>query len=95
MAGEGGGGLGGSIENGRPTSRGWRNFGRRWTSGVGSLENWTIFMDFMCVLSLQNSLQARIRTRFCFLKSINLFCLYGATNFLQRHSFLSCSNVIS
>ena len=26
-------------------SSGWKNFGRRSTRGVGSLENWTVFMD--------------------------------------------------
>ena len=30
------GGGGGSFEIGRPTSRGWNIFGRRWTRGVGS-----------------------------------------------------------
>ena len=29
-------GGGGSFEIGRPTSRGWNIFGRRWTRGVGS-----------------------------------------------------------
>ena len=44
--GEGGGG---SLEIGRPRSRGWKNFGRRWTGVVGGLENWTIFQDVICV----------------------------------------------
>ena len=34
------------FEIGRPRSRGWKNFGRRWT-GSGSLKNWTIFMDII------------------------------------------------
>ena len=42
---------GDSFEIGRPRSRGWKNFGRRWAR-VGGLERWTIFVDAMCVLSL-------------------------------------------
>ena len=42
----------GSFEIGRPVSRRWKNFGRRWTRGLGVLENWTIFMDVICVSSL-------------------------------------------
>ena len=42
----------GSFEIGLATSRGWKKFGRRWTRGVGGLENWTIFMDVTCVSSL-------------------------------------------
>ena len=30
---------GGSFEIGFPRSRGWKNFGGRWTAGVGGLEN--------------------------------------------------------
>ena len=46
------GGRGGdSCEIGRPRSRGW-NFRRRLTRRVGGLENWTIFMDVICVSSL-------------------------------------------
>ena len=30
---------GGSFEIGRPGSRMWKNFGRRWTWGVGGLDN--------------------------------------------------------
>ena len=42
---------GGSLETGRLRSRGWKNFGRRLTSGVGGIENWTIFMDVhMCII---------------------------------------------
>ena len=41
----------GSFEIGRPRSTGWKNFGRRWTRGVGGLENWTTFMDVICVSS--------------------------------------------
>ena len=44
----------GSFEIGRPSSRRWKNFGRRWTRGVMGLEKWTIFMDFVFVLSLMN-----------------------------------------
>ena len=44
--------MGSSFEIGRPRSRGWINFGRRWTRGVRGLENWTIFMDVICVSSL-------------------------------------------
>ena len=32
---------------------GRRIFGRRWTRGMGGLENWTIFMDVICVSSLR------------------------------------------
>ena len=43
FAGEGrkgvGEGVGGPFEIGRPRSRGWKNFGRRWTRWVGVLEN--------------------------------------------------------
>ena len=46
-------GEGGSlIEIGRPRLKGWRNFGCRWTRGVGGLANWTIFLDAICVSSL-------------------------------------------
>ena len=45
--GEGGGS--GSFEIGYPNSRGWNNFGRRWMRGLGGLENWTIFMEVICV----------------------------------------------
>ena len=30
---------GGSFEIGRPSSKRWKNFGLRWTWGVGGLEN--------------------------------------------------------
>ena len=43
----------GSFEIGRPRSRRWNNFGRRWTREVGGLKNWTIFMDVICVSSLK------------------------------------------
>ena len=42
----------GLFETRRPRSRGWKNFGRRWTMGMGDLENWTIFMNFISVSSL-------------------------------------------
>ena len=35
-----------------PRSRGWKNIGRRKTKRLGGLENWTIFMDVICVSSL-------------------------------------------
>ena len=41
------------FEIGRPRSRGWKNFGCRWTREVGGLENWTIFMDVICISSLK------------------------------------------
>ena len=49
-------GEGGSFEIGRPRSRGWKNFGRRWTRGVRFFENWTIFMDviFLSPLTSKN-----------------------------------------
>ena len=47
----------GSFEIGRPRSRGWKHFERRWTMGVGDLENWTIFMDVICVSSLKVKLK--------------------------------------
>ena len=31
---------------------GWKNFGCRWTKEVGGLENWTMFIDAICVSSL-------------------------------------------
>ena len=43
---------GGSFEIGRPMSKGWKKFGRRWTGGVGGLENLVISMDVICVTSL-------------------------------------------
>ena len=43
---------GSSFEIGRPGSTSWKNFGHRWTREVGDLENWTIFMDVICVSSL-------------------------------------------
>ena len=43
---------GGSLEIGRPRSKGSKNIGRRWTRGMGGLENWTIFMDVIRVSSL-------------------------------------------
>ena len=42
----------GSLEIGRSRSRAWKNFGLRWTRGVGGLENWTIFVDVIYVSSL-------------------------------------------
>ena len=44
----------GLFEIGRPRSSRWKNFGRRWTRGMMGLEKWTIFMDFVFVLSLMN-----------------------------------------
>ena len=52
------GGGGRSLEIGRPRWRRWKNFGRRWTRGVLGLENWIIFMDVICVSSL-NVLEKR------------------------------------
>ena len=42
------GGEGGSFETERPMSRGWKNFGRRWTGGLKIL---VIFMDVICLSS--------------------------------------------
>ena len=53
--GRGVGGWGCSIKIWRPRSRGWKNFGRRWTREVGCLENWTILMDVICVSSLNRN----------------------------------------
>ena len=39
------------FEIGSPRSTRWKNFGCRWTRGVGGLENWTLFMDVICVVS--------------------------------------------
>ena len=47
----------GSFENGRPRSRRWKNFERRWTRRVWSLEISTIFMDVKCVSSLIQNLK--------------------------------------
>ena len=44
-----GGGV--TFEIGRPRSGGWKNFGRRWTRGVGGPQNWRIFMDVIRVSS--------------------------------------------
>ena len=47
---------------GRPRSRRWKNVGRSWARGGGEwggewgeegLENWTIFMDVICVSFLK------------------------------------------
>ena len=46
-----------SFEIGRPRSRGWKSFGRRWTRGVGSFENWTVFMSVIYLSSLKVSLR--------------------------------------
>ena len=43
---------GDSFEIGLLRSSGWKNFGRSWTTGVGSLENWTTFLDGTCASSL-------------------------------------------
>ena len=46
-------GWGGDLlKIGRPGSRGWKKFGRRWTEEVGGLPNYTIFMNLIYVLSL-------------------------------------------
>ena len=37
---------------GRLKSRRWNNFRSRWPRGLRGLENWTIFMDVICVSSL-------------------------------------------
>ena len=42
----------GLREIGCTRSRKWKNFGYRWTKGVEGLENWTVFMDVICVSSL-------------------------------------------
>ena len=44
--------VGGSFRIGRPRSRVWKHFGHRWTEGVGCLKNLTVFMDVICVSSL-------------------------------------------
>ena len=34
-----------------PKVKGWKNFGRSWTRGVGGLENWAIFQErHMCIV---------------------------------------------
>ena len=43
---------GGLSKIGCPRSKGWKNFGRRWTRWVGGLENWTSFIDAIWVSSL-------------------------------------------
>ena len=55
---------------GRPRSRGWKNFGRSWTRG-GGLENWTIFMDVICISSLT---------------LIQYFCLHGILPFSKSYT---------
>ena len=49
--------IGGEIE--RPSSKGWKNFGRSWTRGLMGLENWTIFMDVIFVSFLSNLLKGK------------------------------------
>ena len=49
---------------GRPKSRGWKNFGRLWTRGVGGLKNWTDSMDVICVSSL-GLIQNEFKMYFC------------------------------
>ena len=44
----------GLFQIGHPRSRVWKNYWRRWTRGMGDLENWTIFMDVIYVSSLKN-----------------------------------------
>ena len=46
----------GSLEVGRPRSRGWKNFGRRWIRRVRGLENWTISWTSYVYHLLLNSL---------------------------------------
>ena len=41
------------FEIGSPRSRGRKNFGRSRTRGMRGLENWTIFMEVICVSSLK------------------------------------------
>ena len=48
----GGGGGGGVFEIGYPRSGGSKNFGCSWTRGMEGLENWTIFMEVICVSPL-------------------------------------------
>ena len=50
----------GLFEIGRPRSRGWKNFGRKWTRGVRGLKNWTTFMNVKCVSSLISFKVARV-----------------------------------
>ena len=45
------GGREGVFKIERPRSRRRKHFGRRWTSGLGGFENWTIFTDITCVSS--------------------------------------------
>ena len=40
---------GGLFEIGHPRPREWKKFRRRWTEGVGGLENWTILVDVIFV----------------------------------------------
>ena len=42
-------GEGGLFEIGHPRPREWKKFRRRWTEGVGGLENWTILVDVIFV----------------------------------------------
>ena len=46
---------GGLVWNWRPRSRRGKNFVRRWTRVLRGLENWTIFMDVICVSPLTSS----------------------------------------
>ena len=51
LFGEGGGGC---LKLDVQGQGGWKIFGRRWTRGVGGLENRTIFMDVICVSPLMH-----------------------------------------
>lgn len=67
--------MGGSFEIVRPRSRGWKTFGRRWTRGMRGLENWTTFMNVICVSSLtvlrkSNKYYFKILTKFMVFLSI-------------------------
>ena len=55
-----------SFENGRPRSRGWKNFGRRWTRGVEGFGTWAIFMDVICAsfFNMNNPLELKPLIRF-------------------------------
>ena len=53
----------GSFEIGRPRSKKWKNFGYRWTRGVGGLENSTIFMGVICISFLTSNVKAVIEKK--------------------------------
>ena len=77
-----------SFGIGCPRSRGWKNFGRRWTRGVGCFENWTIFMDVICVSSLIRNIHFYFRKGWQNNRTINAFLNKGL-NITNEGNFIN------